>query len=139
MIPNYLLNIEFITILYTYTVAHFLGSFCISVVFQISHISNKNAFNTYSITDFATNQIETTHDYSIRSKLITCITGGLNFQVIHHLLPNVSQLYYLELHDTVDDICTSYDKSYTKSASMIHAIICHVKQIYNMSYKKKVN
>ena len=39
----------------------------------------------------------------MRSKWVTILTGGLNFQVIHHLLPNVSQIYYLGLYDIVDN------------------------------------
>jgi linoleoyl-CoA desaturase len=111
-----------------------VGSFFISLVFQISHISKKNKFDL--IEDFATNQIETTHDYSVRSKWVTLLTGGLNFQVIHHLLPNVSQIYYLDLYDMVNDICKKHGKLYTKSSTIFGALQSHFKQIKQMSEDK---
>lgn len=128
------------SILYYYSLSHLIGSFFISLIFQISHISSKNKFDL--IEDFPTNQIETTHDYSVRSKWVTILTGGLNFQVIHHLLPNVSQIYYLGLYDMVDEICKKYGKNYTKSGTIIGALINHVKQINDMSMtseNKKMN
>lgn len=129
MLPMYIYDTW--TTLYYYLVSHLIGSYFISLVFQISHISNENKFDLNR--DFATNQIETTHDYSVRSKWITLLTGGLNFQVIHHLLPNVSQIYYLELYDIVDEICQKHGKIYTKSGTIIGALKCHFQQIYDMS------
>lgn len=131
-LPMYVLdNINICTILYYYSISHIIGSFFISLVFQISHVSNENKFDLNQ--DFATNQIETTHDYSVCSNWVTMLTGGLNFQVIHHLLPNVSQIYYLELYDMVNQICNKHGKNYTKSGTIIGALRNHFLQIYEMS------
>jgi len=135
ILPVYIYdNVSMLDIFYYYTLSHLVGSFFISLVFQISHISKKNKFDL--IEDFATNQIETTHDYSVRSKWVTLLTGGLNFQVIHHLLPNVSQIYYLDLYDMVNDICKKHGKLYTKSSTIFGALQSHFKQIKQMSEDK---
>jgi len=64
-----------------------------SVVFQLAHTVEDTSFITpppQSVpieSDWASHQVKTTANFATGSKLVTWLTGGLNHQVEHHLLP----------------------------------------------------
>lgn len=70
-------------------------SWMLALIFQANHVVSEvewplpNAEGMME-KDWAQLQVETAQDYCHDSWLATVLTGGLNYQVVHHLFPHVS-------------------------------------------------
>src|SRR5690606_2828212 len=72
----------------------------LSMIFQLAHIVEETAFPipvqpANKIQDeWALHQLRTTANFATKNKVITWFTGGLNYQVEHHLFPRISHVHY---------------------------------------------
>ncbi len=77
------------------------------VVFQLAHINGEVEFpepvgNPQRIeNEWAVHQVETTADFAPGNRLLNFYIGGLNFQIEHHLLPQICHLNYPRLSPIV--------------------------------------
>ena len=74
--------------------ADWLGGMYLASCFQCSHVADGVATGKHVGGKWAEEQVATTQDYGHGSLLTYLMTGGLNYQVVHHLLPGVSQFHY---------------------------------------------
>jgi linoleoyl-CoA desaturase len=87
-------------VLLLYLVASFVQGVTLGVVFQLAHCVEEAGFplpekDTGRIeTTWAAHQIETTVDFARRSRVLSWLIGGLNFQIEHHLFPQICQIHY---------------------------------------------
>jgi fatty acid desaturase len=78
-----------------FVVSDFTMSWWLALIFQANHVVGEVEWplpdhNNVMEMDWAQMQVETAQDYGHDSWLQTVCTGGLNYQVVHHLFPNVS-------------------------------------------------
>ncbi|TRX46414.1 acyl-CoA desaturase [Fulvivirga sp. M361] len=113
---------------------HFVTGICISIVFQTAHILPDTAFpqpdkNGLIANDWAAHQLATTSNYAPRSSLFSWLIGGLNFQVEHHLLPNICHVHYKALSEIVAKTAKEFDLPYTVKKTFVSALWCHMKML----------
>jgi len=85
--------------------AHFLAGVVLSIIFQLAHVMpdvshpvpEGNATNH----SWAVLQLLTTANFSTKSKFVTWFVGGLNYQIEHHLFPNISHVHYPKIAEIV--------------------------------------
>jgi fatty acid desaturase len=98
-------------------ISDLVSSYWLALFFQVSHIVKEvewplpNEKNEVEI-DWAEMQLLTTQDYGHDSLFWTTITGALNYQAIHHLLPHVHQYYYPEIGPLVKQVCKEHGVSF---------------------------
>jgi fatty acid desaturase len=115
-----------------------ITSLYLVIMFQASHIHDTSYYSDISEaykTDWAKLQVASSQDYSINSWIVTLLSGGLNYQIEHHLLPNVCQLHYPYIQPIVERTCNEYSIEYTKKKSIFGAIYSNIKQLYKMGLK----
>ena len=78
-------------------------------------------YDTNRVSDFATN-----------NKIVSWFTGGLNFQVEHHLFPNISHIHYPQISKIVKDVCKEYNVTYNEYKNVALAINSHVSHLKQM-------
>lgn len=114
-----------------YLFATYLEGIVLSIVFQLAHVVEEADF---PLPDEATNrmenewmihQIETTVDFARDSALLNWYVGGLNFQVEHHLFPNISHVHYPELSKIVEQTCTEYGVKYAAHPTFWQSVKSH--------------
>ena len=131
VVPTYFLGwqpwlIGFLTI-------HFTMGLILSIVFQLAHVVEKTSFdavgqkNRVIESEWAIHEIKTTADFAAQNKLISWFVGGLNFQIEHHLFPQVSHVHYLALSKIVRQQCDLFGLPYNYYPSMTLAIVSHVR------------
>ncbi len=82
-------------VLLFYGTAVLVVGMVLSIVFQLAHCVEQAEFpmpeeDTGRIENaWAIHQVETTVDFARRSRIVTWLLGGLNFQVEHHLFPRI--------------------------------------------------
>lgn len=119
-------------IIYSYVVSHMIGSLIIAIIFQVSHISSKLQFNNNN--NWIENEIKSTQDYRVNCKITSMVTGGLNMQVLHHLFPKVSQIYYPLIYEHVEHKLKKEEICITKYQTFFEAFSTHIKQLSRMSH-----
>jgi linoleoyl-CoA desaturase len=73
--------------------------------------------------------MNTTVNFSRDNKLLSWYVGGLNFQVEHHLFPNVCHVHYPAIAPIVKATAEEYGIKYLEHPSFMAAIQSHVKTL----------
>ena len=116
----YIGNIAFV--IYPYMAYSFLFMLCT----QINHLTeesmeyNKNYF---------IHQIINSHNVAPQSALITLLTGGLNLQIEHHLMPSVCHFHLLKIQPKIRALCTKYNIKYPCSISLWEGLQKHYRHV----------
>lgn len=116
---------------------HYIGGFILAIVFQPAHVVPETDFllpdqDGNIEQDWAVNQIRTTSNFAMDSFLLSWYVGGLNFQVEHHLFPNVCHIHYKKISPIVQATAKEYGLPYHYHKSFIGAIIGHGKMLYKL-------
>jgi linoleoyl-CoA desaturase len=144
VLPMIMLPFAWWVILLAFISMHFVTGLLVSIVFQIAHIMPVNEFplpdaegqmndNWYS------HQFATTCNFSPNSKLLFWFIGGLNYQVEHHVLPDVCHVHYKSLTKIVAETAQEFGMPYNVKKSMAHAIWDHTKMLRSLGKKQIVN
>jgi linoleoyl-CoA desaturase len=106
-----------------------------SVFFQLAHINGDAAFpepvgNPAHIdNEWAVHQVEATVDFAPHNWLVNFYSGGLNYQIEHHLLPHVCHLNYPRLAPIVKATCEEFGVRYTCYATWREALANHWREV----------
>jgi fatty acid desaturase len=79
-----------------------------------------------------TAQARTAVDYSSDSHLWRFLTGGLNVQTLHHVLPGVSNCHYTALYPKYEAVCRKHGVQLAQRRGVLHAArtaLAHVHSI----------
>lgn len=119
-----------------YLIVAFVCGIILSYVFQLAHVMENTEFvNPKEVEggkiedEWAVHQIKTTTNFATRSKVISWLTGGLNFQVEHHLFPRISHVHYPELNKIVKETCQQFGVKYNEYRTVFQAVRSHVKHL----------
>lgn len=121
-------------IVLAFVAMHFVTGLSISIVFQTAHVMPSTDFplpdeNGLIANSWSIHQLATTSNYSPRSRFFSWIIGGLNYQVEHHLLPNICHVHYKKLSLIVAETAKEYGLPYHSKRNFVAAIGDHVKML----------
>lgn len=103
----------------------------VSVVFQLAHCVRETQFpkppaDTGKLAhDWAAHQLMTTVDFARKNRLLSWYVGGLNFQIEHHLFPNICHVHYPAIAPIVAATCADYGVPYVSHGSLWAALASH--------------
>lgn len=115
-----------------YAIVIFVCGLTISVVFQLAHVVESAEFpepnpaNNKIEEEWAVHQIKTTVNFSTQSAFLRWFTGGLNFQVEHHLFPKISHVHYPAISRFVRETCKEFGITYNEYPTFMQAVRSHV-------------
>lgn len=137
ILPMIMLPFTWGTILLAFFCMHAVTGILVSVVFQIAHIMPDNEFPLPDEQGVINNnwyghQFATTTNFSPNSKFLFWLIGGLNYQVEHHVLPDVCHVHYKELTKIVSETAKEFGMPYHVKKSMFHAIVDHTKMLRSL-------
>jgi linoleoyl-CoA desaturase len=110
----------------------------LSVVFQLAHCVEEAEFplpqpdSGRMATGWAEHQVQTTADFARGNRWLTWFVGGLNFQIEHHLFPQICHVHYPALAPLVEQTCQEFDVRYTSQPSLRSAIGSHYRWLRRM-------
>ena len=102
VLPMYVLPFSYGTILLVFVLNHFMVSLLFVGVLGVSHLSDyvehptANENNELAMS-WPKLQLCTSLDYNSDSKFLNWTLGGFNAHALHHLLPDVCHVHYLEI------------------------------------------
>jgi linoleoyl-CoA desaturase len=118
-----------------------VAGFVLSIVFQLAHTVEDTHFfhaeeNMAKMEDeWAIHQIKTTANFATRNKVVSWFTGGLNFQIEHHLFPKISHIHYPAISKIIRKACEEYGIRYIEYRKVRLAVASHVAFLRQMGRK----
>ncbi|HSC79309.1 MAG TPA: acyl-CoA desaturase [Chitinolyticbacter sp.] len=126
-------------VLLVFVGVHLVFGLTLSIVFQLAHIVPETEFpgpaeGGKMPYEWAEHQLRTTANFAVGKPLATFYTGGLNYQVEHHLFHKVSHVHYPAISRIVRDTCAEYDIRYLDSGSTWQALAAHFRFLRQMGH-----
>lgn len=124
-----------------FVIMHCTGGLIMAVVFQLAHVvegveqplpTEDGAIEN----EWAIHQLETTSNFSRNNGFLNWFVGGLNFQVEHHLFPNICHIHYKKISYIVEKTALEYGLPYNMKPSFINALASHTRTLRNLGRKE---
>jgi len=134
VLPILLIPAAWYWVLIFFLIMHFVGGFLLTIIFQTAHVVPEAKFplpdeNGVMENNWAVHQLYTTTDFSPKNKLLSWFIGGLNYQIEHHLFPNISHVHYPKLAKLVKETAEKYNLPYHVHPRFIGAVVQHGKML----------
>ena len=116
-----------------YTLFAVVLGFVLSVVFQLAHVVEAASFpavpggGSSMHRSWAEHQVQTTVNFCHGNRVVTCLLGGLNYQIEHHLFPGISHCNYPALSRIVKPACVEFGITYNEHASFWAGLCSHAR------------
>ncbi|MFC2105024.1 fatty acid desaturase family protein, partial [Bacteroidota bacterium] len=99
LIPMLILPFTWYWIIVFFLAMHYTSRFILTIIFQTAHVVPTSKYplpdeNGALENNWAVHQLFTTSDFAPSSRVFSWFIGGLNYQVEHHLFPNISHVHY---------------------------------------------
>ncbi len=143
-LPVFVFNIPFVNVLIGFLIMHFIAGLVLTVVFQLAHTVEgtshpvPNAEGSIE-NNWAIHQMNTTLNFSRKSKLISWYLGGLNFQVEHHLFPRICHVHYPALAPIVKATAEEFGVPYLENETFMEALRSHVATLQRFGKLPNIN
>lgn len=134
VLPLIMLPLSWWIVVLGFLCMHIVTGILVSIVFQIAHIMPEVDFplpddKGTMKNEWYRHQLSTTSNFAPKSKLLFWAIGGLNYQVEHHVLPDVCHVHYKKLSKIVQETAREFGMPYHVKKSIFHAIIDHNKML----------
>ena len=144
ILPMIMVPLSWWVILLGFLCMHFVTGIMVSIVFQIAHIMPKTEFplpNEQGLmkNEWYRHQFSTTSNFAPKSNLLFWLIGGLNYQIEHHVLPDVCHIHYKHLTKIVQETALEFGMPYHVKKSIYHAILDHGKMLRWLGKKPTVS
>jgi linoleoyl-CoA desaturase len=140
VLPMLLLDISFGQWLIGFLTMHYVAGFILAVIFQPAHVIDGTEYplpneagqmeNTWAI-----HQLLTTTNFANNSRVLSWYVGGLNFQIEHHLFPNVCHVHYRGISKIVKQTAHEFGLPYKSEPTFLHAVWGHAKLLKELGRK----
>jgi linoleoyl-CoA desaturase len=119
----------------------------LALVFQPAHVIQETEFflpdeETSVENNWAIHQMLTTANFANKSTLLSWYVGGLNFQIEHHLFPNICHIHYKDISSIVKQTAEEFNVPYYQHETFYDALKSHFKLLHALgtgSYDKKLS
>lgn len=112
---------------------HFTAGLFLSCIFQPSHIMETSGFakpldengKKQMEDSWAIHEIENTTNFAPRNRFLSWFSGGLNFQIEHHLFTNICHIHYRKMAPIVKATAREFGLPYNEQRTFLLALWKH--------------
>jgi fatty acid desaturase len=120
---------------YLYLPTTLFGSLFLATLFAVNHNTEETEYNVDPKMDWAEQQVRTSANWNTTSWFWWHVTGGLNFQIEHHLFPGISHIHYPALSEIVKKTCKEFNIPYFCHPTFTDIFRSHINQLYLLGHK----
>jgi linoleoyl-CoA desaturase len=129
IIPVMFTSIPWPLIVLGIVIMHYIAGFTLAIIFQPAHVNDVAEFPEPDDTNklannWAIHQLLTTTNFG-HNTLFSWYVGGLNYQIEHHLFPNVCHVHYRKIASIVKATALEYGLPYKSSSTFLGALKAH--------------
>jgi linoleoyl-CoA desaturase len=122
---------------------HYIAGFILAIIFQPAHVIDGTEFplpdeNNALENNWAIHQLHTTTNFGNESRWFSWYVGGLNFQIEHHLFPNICHVHYRKISSIVRETTKEFDLPYKSTRTFAGALLGHARLLKNLGKKPEM-
>lgn len=111
-------------------IMHYIAGFILAIIFQPAHVIDGTEYlqpdeNGNMENNWAIHQMHTTTNFGRKNRIFSWYVGGLNYQVEHHLFPNVCHVHYRAIAPIVEQTAKEFGVPYKSKETFIGALRAH--------------
>ena len=140
VLPLMLLPVTWWQVFIGFFIMHYVAGFILAIIFQPAHViegteypvpdENGNLENNWAI-----HQLHTTTNFGHKHKIFSWYVGGLNFQVEHHLFPNICHVHYRKIAKIVEETTKEFGLPYKSKKTFFEAMAAHARLLKELGKK----
>ncbi len=120
-----------------FLIMQFITGLTLGMIFQPAHVVPTSDYPMPDASgnidaDWAVNQLYNTANFAPKAKLLSWYVGGLNYQVEHHLFPNICHVHYKKIAKIVEDTAKEYNLPYHSYTTFRLALLEHARMLRNL-------
>ena len=132
--PILVLPVAWYWVIAGFILMHMTGGIILSTIFQTAHVVPTSNYplpdeNHKMENNWAVHQLYTTCDFSPNSTIFSWFIGGLNYQIVHHLFPQISHVHYKNIAPIVQATAQKYGLPYYVNRNFLIAVLQHAKML----------
>ena len=140
-IPIILIPVPTWTTILMIFISHSITGIMLAMIFQTAHVVQPSHFFKFESENieesWAVHQLLTTCNYGMGNKTLSWFLGGLNFQIEHHLFPDVCHVHYPGISKIVQNTTKEFGLPYYAFDTFSGAVASHFKQLKSMGNPKR--
>ncbi len=130
VLPIIFLDIPWWQTILGFLLMHFVCGIILALIFQPAHVIQETDFfeideNGSVENNWAIHQMKTTANFANKSIFFSWFIGGLNYQVEHHLFPNICHVHYRKISKIVKEVADEYGVPYHQHKTFFGALRSH--------------
>ncbi len=121
-------------ILLGFFIMHWTAGCILSTIFQMAHVVEgaqqfKPDADGIIKSEWAVHELKTTSDFARSNLLLNWYIGGLNFQIEHHLFPNICHVHYRKIAPIVEKTAHEFGLPYNLKPTFFKALGSHIRRL----------
>lgn len=146
VLPLIIISLPWWQVVIGFMTMQFICGLTLALIFQPAHVIEETDFYVPKAdgsieNNWAIHQMRTTANFAGNSTFFTWFIGGLNFQIEHHLFPNICHVHYPKIAPIVKATALEYNVPYYQHKTFIGAIKSHFSLLHSLGtgeYDKKL-
>jgi linoleoyl-CoA desaturase len=140
VIPTVFTSLVWWEVIIGILIMHYIAGFLLAIIFQPAHVIEGTEFplpdDSHKLeNNWAVHQLLTTTNFGNKSRWFSWYVGGLNFQIEHHLFPNICHVHYRKIAGIVKETAAEYGLPYRSASTFIGALISHARLLKQLGIK----
>jgi linoleoyl-CoA desaturase len=124
-------------VLIGFCIMQFTCGLILALIFQPAHVIPDTSYPLPTETgnienDFAIHQMHTTANFAPNNKILSWFVGGLNYQVEHHLFPNICHIHYAKIAPILKETAKEFGVPYYSNETFTKAVFEHARLLKNL-------
>lgn len=139
-IPLFFTTLPWWLIIVGIVIMHYIAGFILAIIFQPAHVIEGTEFplpdehNTLE-NNWAVHQLHTTTNFGNKSRWFSWYVGGLNYQIEHHLFPNICHVHYRKIAGIVKETALEFGLPYKSASTFAGALLSHARLLKQLGVR----
>lgn len=124
-------------VLIGFLIVQWTSGFILSTIFQMAHVvegveqplPNEEGLVA---SNWVVHELITTSDFARNNLFLNWYIGGLNFQIEHHLFPNICHIHYRKISLIVEQTAYEYGFPYNLKPTFFNALGSHIRKLKSL-------
>jgi linoleoyl-CoA desaturase len=130
VLPLLFANVAWYHVILGFVLMHMMAGLGLACIFQPAHVMETSTFPEPTPArkmedSWAVHQLLNTTNFCPGSKVTAWFIGGLNYQIEHHLFPQICHIHYPKISAIVAETAREYNLPYNVQKTFFHAILEH--------------
>ena len=146
ILPIMLIDLPWQQIILGFLLMHFICGLLLALIFQSAHVIEDTEFfipdkEGCVENNWAIHQMRTTANFANDSKIFSWLIGGLNYQIEHHLFPNICHVHYRGISKIVKQTAQEFNVPYIHHKTFYAALKSHFTLLNDLgtgNYERKL-